>query len=218
VYATFVADVAKFRGVDPALIRRTQAMTYYGADAIRAGLADQVATFDDAIAALNSRVSGTPARTPTGGMRMEHPTPGASLPPDKPTAEVIAISTAREQSAQAQAEGRLAGQQAEKLRCKTINGLATLARMPKATAQQLASRLIDDNSTVEAAQEAFLAAQVQADALASGGVELLGHTGAATVTSQVPVMQARANVIADRARRMSSRAALTRVVPQEGAL
>ena len=52
LYEMFVASVARNRGMTPALVRKTDAGLYWGEKAISAGLADQVGSFDDALAAV----------------------------------------------------------------------------------------------------------------------------------------------------------------------
>ncbi len=52
LYEMFVASVARSRGLAPAFIRKTDAGLYWGEKAISAGLADQVGSFDDALAAV----------------------------------------------------------------------------------------------------------------------------------------------------------------------
>jgi signal peptide peptidase SppA len=52
LYDMFVATVSRNRGLKPALIRNTDAGLFWGEKAISAGLADQVGSFDDALAAV----------------------------------------------------------------------------------------------------------------------------------------------------------------------
>lgn len=52
LYGMFVSTVAQNRGMKSSEIKATEAGVYYGADAVRAGLADEVGTFSDALAAL----------------------------------------------------------------------------------------------------------------------------------------------------------------------
>jgi ClpP class serine protease len=54
----FVASVARNRGLAPALIRKTDAGLFWGEGAIKAGLADQVGSFDDALAAVTQAAKG----------------------------------------------------------------------------------------------------------------------------------------------------------------
>jgi ClpP class serine protease len=48
----FEASVARNRGVSASLIRTTDAGLFWAENAVSAGLADQVGTFDDALAAV----------------------------------------------------------------------------------------------------------------------------------------------------------------------
>ena len=52
VYALFVDTVARNRGLTVDAVRATEARLYFGEDAVRAGLADEVGTLRDALAAL----------------------------------------------------------------------------------------------------------------------------------------------------------------------
>jgi len=58
LYDMFVATVARSRGLKPALIRNTEAGLFWGEKAISAGLADQVGSFDDALAAVTQAAKG----------------------------------------------------------------------------------------------------------------------------------------------------------------
>lgn len=57
VYGLFVNTVARHRGLSAEAIRATEAGVYYGADAVAAGLADAVATFDEVLLALADSLS-----------------------------------------------------------------------------------------------------------------------------------------------------------------
>ena len=52
VYALFVDTVARNRGLTADAVRATEARLFFGEDAVRAGLADEVGTLRDALAAL----------------------------------------------------------------------------------------------------------------------------------------------------------------------
>jgi len=58
LYDMFVTAVARNRGLKPALIRNTDAGLFWGEKAISAGLADQVGSFDDALAAVTQAAKG----------------------------------------------------------------------------------------------------------------------------------------------------------------
>lgn len=57
VYGLFVETVARNRGVSADAMRATEASIYYGADAVAAGLADAVGTFDDVLAEFTDSLS-----------------------------------------------------------------------------------------------------------------------------------------------------------------
>lgn len=57
VYGLFVDTVALNRGVSADAVRATEASIYYGADAVAAGLADAVGTFDDVLAEFTDSLS-----------------------------------------------------------------------------------------------------------------------------------------------------------------
>lgn len=57
VYGLFVETVARNRGVSADAVRATEASIYYGADAVAAGLADAVGTFDDVLAEFTESLS-----------------------------------------------------------------------------------------------------------------------------------------------------------------
>ena len=57
VYGLFVETVARNRGVSADAVRATEASIFYGADAVAAGLADAVGTFDDVLAEFTESLS-----------------------------------------------------------------------------------------------------------------------------------------------------------------
>ena len=73
LYEMFVASVAHNRGISPALVRKTDAGLYWGEKAISAGLADQIGSFDDALAAVTqaSRASRQVRATASAGAQIE---------------------------------------------------------------------------------------------------------------------------------------------------
>ena len=60
VYGLFVETVARNRGVSADAVRATEASIFYGADAVAAGLADAVGTFDDVLAEFTQSLSKNP--------------------------------------------------------------------------------------------------------------------------------------------------------------
>ncbi len=74
IYEMFVQTVAKARGMSAESIRATEAALFYGADAVRAGLADEVLTFRGVMARLNTAVDPMPTQSaPLTRSRMENP-------------------------------------------------------------------------------------------------------------------------------------------------
>lgn len=61
LYQTFVASVAAYRGMNEDDVRGTDAMTYTGAAAVSAGLADKVGTFRDALASVMASTDESPS-------------------------------------------------------------------------------------------------------------------------------------------------------------
>lgn len=61
LYQTFVASVAAYRGMNEDDVRGTDAMTYTGAAAVSAGLADKIGTFRDALASVMASTDDSPS-------------------------------------------------------------------------------------------------------------------------------------------------------------
>lgn len=69
VYGLFVETVARYRGLDAAAVRDTEAGLFFGQDAVAAGLADAVGSFDEALAQLTHSLSSpTPVATARGSV------------------------------------------------------------------------------------------------------------------------------------------------------
>ncbi|WP_425219211.1 S49 family peptidase [Ralstonia solanacearum] len=67
LYGLFVATVANNRGIAAEAVTATEAGLFFGQDAVAAGLADDVGTFDDALAQLTASLSpAAPAMTARG--------------------------------------------------------------------------------------------------------------------------------------------------------
>ena len=101
LYALFVDHVAQMRGLDVATVRATEAALFFGEDAVTAGLADGLASFDatlaDFAAALHGRGRSPGSSTPLASPRrlvlppptessMTVPTEAAPAPPIPPVA------------------------------------------------------------------------------------------------------------------------------------
>ncbi|WP_197340972.1 S49 family peptidase [Ralstonia solanacearum] len=75
LYGLFVATVANNRGVAAEAVTATEAGLFFGQDAVAAGLADDVGTFDDALAQLTASLSPTApamaARSPSLNLQMD---------------------------------------------------------------------------------------------------------------------------------------------------
>ncbi|MGC0076013.1 S49 family peptidase [Ralstonia pseudosolanacearum] len=75
IYGLFVATVARYRGITADTVSATEAGLYFGQDAVAAGLADAVGTFEDALAQLTASLSVpapvASARTPSLNLQMD---------------------------------------------------------------------------------------------------------------------------------------------------
>jgi hypothetical protein len=69
LYEIFVQTVARNRDLKAALVRNTEAGIFYGGNALVAGLADRVGTFDDALEALRQAVFQTDGDATSGAVR-----------------------------------------------------------------------------------------------------------------------------------------------------
>ncbi len=92
VYGLFVETVAAHRGLSADAVRATQASLFHGADAVAAGLADELGTFGDALGALADHVrpSPSPSALPSlpslTPMTQALPAPVANAPAPAPVA------------------------------------------------------------------------------------------------------------------------------------
>ena len=80
VYGLFVDTVARNRGLTANAVRATEARLFFGEDAVRAGLADEVGTMRSAFAALAATLS-----TPRSIVAASAVRPGAAITLPKPT-------------------------------------------------------------------------------------------------------------------------------------
>ncbi|MGH8586142.1 MAG: S49 family peptidase, partial [Gammaproteobacteria bacterium] len=71
IYGQFVETVAMHRGLDPKVVEATEAALYFGGDAVQAGLADAVGTFEEALGAFAGQLSPRPAAM-SAGTSMKH--------------------------------------------------------------------------------------------------------------------------------------------------
>jgi len=97
-YALFVKSVSAGRaGLNAAAIRATEARTFIGADAVKVGLADDVGTFESALAELSRGIRrASPSNQPKGNrMDMQEGAPGAVNTGISTEAHTAAVSRAR---------------------------------------------------------------------------------------------------------------------------
>ena len=80
VYGLFVDTVARNRGLTADAVRATEARLFFGEDAVRSGLADEVGTMRSAFAALAAALSAPRSIVAAPAVR-----PGAANAPPKPT-------------------------------------------------------------------------------------------------------------------------------------
>jgi signal peptide peptidase SppA len=181
-YDDFVATVAAGR---PSLtdkdIRATEARTYHGADAVAAGLADAVGTFDAELARLEQQIAATSAAKPTAPAVSSNAQPGA--PTMDKTHTQADVDAAR-------ADGTKAGAKGERER------MAAIINTPEAQANAaLAAHLAFATDTPATEAVAMLkaagpaakpAAAAPAPATAMG-LELAGPTPAANAKPQATI-------------------------------
>lgn len=75
VYELFVSTVSRTRGLKSDAIKSTEAGLFFGTDAVAAGLADKLGTFDDAYADLRSRLTQQrPALSPIRNLKRKDKT------------------------------------------------------------------------------------------------------------------------------------------------
>ncbi|MGH8571334.1 MAG: S49 family peptidase, partial [Gammaproteobacteria bacterium] len=85
IYGQFVETVAKHRGLEPKVVEATEAALYFGGDAVHAGLADAVGTFDHALGAFTKTLAPRPAisaGTSTKRLRTHEEKPMSKKPDD----------------------------------------------------------------------------------------------------------------------------------------
>ena len=100
LYGLFTGMVARCRNLPDAQVREQQAGVYFGANAVAAGLADQVGTFATALTDLSTRIAPRPVASRSGTTVLTAEK-GPTTMPDIPTAETPAApeTTLREQLA-----------------------------------------------------------------------------------------------------------------------
>lgn len=129
LYGMFVDDVATYRGMDAAVVRKTQAATYSGQLAVAAGLADRISTTDQLISELAARrvrsypVGHVAQSTAAKGETMSGTNPGGqqAANPSVPAANAGApLAHTASELAEARAAGVAQGATAERERVSGI--------------------------------------------------------------------------------------------------
>lgn len=87
LYALFVDHVAQMRGLDVATVRATEAALFFGEDAVTAGLADGLASFDATLADFAAALRGR-GRSPSSATPLASPMRLALPPPTEPSMTV----------------------------------------------------------------------------------------------------------------------------------
>lgn len=153
LHALFISAVAGARRIDADAVRNTQAAVYRGIAAIDAGLADRVGTLDQVITELAGGSRPTPVGQPAratahdkGATQMS----GNTVPAGNPTPATSPVAFTQADldrvRAEAHAEGRSAGMDAERTR---VAGILTHAEAADRTA--LAHQCITTGLSVEQA-------------------------------------------------------------------
>lgn len=166
IYGLFVDTVASHRGLTNDAVRATEAGVFFGSDAVAAGLADAVGTFDDLLAELTAALSPHPALAVAAlgnsqPPRLEHfmnepgatADPGVGADPDRvdDAATPMTIEDAQEVAelcALAGCPERIAGFLATRTPAATVRRHLLTAR---ATGQEINS-LITPSAATSAAQ------------------------------------------------------------------
>jgi capsid assembly protease len=142
LYEVFVSSVARNRGMDESAVRATEALTFTATQAVSNGLADNIGSLDDAVAAFAADLSLDEEDDTMSGQKTESAVDQAA-----------AIETARTEGFEAgKAEGTKAGASAEKDRINAIIGSDEGQKRPSAA---LAAALDTDMSAEQASK--FLA-------------------------------------------------------------
>lgn len=140
-YDLFVQTVAAGRKqLSPAQIRGTEARVFIGAEAVTAGIADEVGTFESALADLSRGGGRSTVSSPLKGPSMTQQTgaPAADTAGISKADHDAAVRTAR---AEGKAEGTKEAASAERSRIKAIQGAAFAGQ------DALVTKLIDDGAS-----------------------------------------------------------------------
>lgn len=129
----FAQSVAELRGLELDKVLATKAGVYYGQDAVAAGLADEIAPFDEAVAMLAAEIRDKKKSTFTGGSAMTTKDRIAALlaNEDGPAALAeLGYVKAEEAAAEAHAKGKAEGlEQGMKQAMENVAEVADLAEL-----------------------------------------------------------------------------------------
>jgi signal peptide peptidase SppA len=178
-YDLFVDTVSAGRRLmSPALVRQTEARTYIGTEAVEAGLADQVGTFDEVLADLSRRGSGRITMSVTKGKPMTDTTQGAPA--------VDAAGTTNDDARQAKKEAKkqkfdtaVAAAVAEQTKAANARLSAIIASDKVKGREAFALQLAMDAPDMSAEKVIELAARLPASAATPSLAERMGRHGAA---------------------------------------
>lgn len=154
----FVNTVATNRGLEEKAVFDTEARTYRGKKAVEMGLADEVASVQDAVSSFMSALPGASTSLEKSDM--------SNTDPNATTAQPVAAAPAQAVQAVAQVPDANAIRAAEQQRCSGILGLEEAAHNP-ALAQHLAFKTgmsVDEAKATLAASKPAEAAKPAADA------------------------------------------------------
>ena len=214
VHALFVDTVARNRGLTADAVRATEARLFFGEDAVRAGLADEVGTMRSAVAALadtltNPRsIVAAPAVLPRAAIALPKPTTGkeqsmnddtvtqttntdAGAPPEPDTAaappasETPAPMAAEPEPTTAEVVDLDAARAQGTAEAGLIAEICTLAGMPERTADMLAKGL-----SADAVRRELLTLKAAQDAEVHNHVLPGAGTGASANLDDNPVVRA----------------------------
>jgi capsid assembly protease len=207
LYALFVDHVAQMRGLDAGAVRATEAALFFGEDALAAGLADGLASFDatlaDFVTALGRHAPGSNRRSPASHTPLALPTrlalptltepsmtqpteaaPAPSTPPAAPAATALAtvpaVAPAALPAPAATAAPPSTDPQAEAV---AIAELCLLAGCPERTTEFLAGGM-------RVAQVRQVLLQARADQVEIASHHLADAAPAAAATTANPVLDA----------------------------
>ncbi|AGH31461.1 peptidase [Loktanella phage pCB2051-A] len=143
LYEMFVESVSRNRGMDAAAIRDTKALTFGATEAVSLGLADSIASFEDALSAFSTELE-----------LYNEEDDQMATPADKTTADTAAANEALKTQAFAEgkAEGMKEGMAAAKTRITAITGSDVGMARPKAAASAAMNTDMDADTAL-----AFLA-------------------------------------------------------------